>query len=52
LGRKALDHPEIIVTGRSKLYRAVGLGPKSLQEVAELLYEYGYIDDVENWFGS
>ena len=49
LGRDALDHPEVIVAGRARLYRAVGLGPKSLRETAELLYEFGYIDDVEKW---
>jgi hypothetical protein len=49
LGRDALDHPEIIVAGRARLYRAVGLGAKSLRETAELLYEFGYIDDIEQW---
>ena len=52
LGRDALDHPEVIVAERTKLNRAVGLGEKSLKETAELLYEFGHINDIEEWLGG
>ena len=28
------------------------LGPKALQEIAEALYEFGYINDPDKWIGT
>ena len=51
-GRQVLDTPEIIAeAGIDRLRLAVGIGPKSLKEIALLLYAFCYIDDVEMWFG-
>ena len=44
--------PERIAAGRDRLTLARNIGAKSLQEIALLLYEFGYIDDVEMWLGS
>ena len=50
-GEDILKEPEVIawlgMIGVLKL--AIGLGPKSLKEIALLLYAYRYIDDVEQW---
>ena len=34
------------------LENAIGLGPKSLQEIALALNKFGYIDDPDKWIGS
>jgi hypothetical protein len=44
--------PERIAAGRDKLTLARNIGKKSLQEIAEALYEFGYIDDIEKWLRS
>jgi hypothetical protein len=50
-GEDILKEPEMIawlgMIGVLKL--AIGLGPKSLKEIALLLYDFYYIDDVEKW---
>ena len=50
-GGDILKEPEVIawlgMIGVLKL--AIGLGPKSLKEIALLLYDFYYIDDVEKW---
>ena len=52
-GRDIIHKPEVIAeAGMAKLERTVQLGKKSFQEIAEVLYEFGYIDDVERWLGS
>lgn len=43
--------PERIAAGREKLTLAMNIGPKSLQEIALLLYTFHYIDDAEKWVG-
>jgi hypothetical protein len=43
-------HPEIIVgLGAHALSSVNRIGIKSLQEIAENLYRFGYIDDPESW---
>ena len=44
--------PDKIAAGREKLTLARNIGCKSLKEIALLLYEFSYIDDVENWLGG
>ena len=39
--------PEKIAAGRNKLTLARNIGPKSLKEIALLLHNFCYIDDVE-----
>ena len=52
-GKDILKEPEVIADiGMAGFKMAIGLGPKSLQEIALLLYEFSYIDDVENWLGG
>ena len=52
-GKDILEEPEMIAgIGIAALKHAIGLGPKSLKEIALLLYEFSYIDDVENWLGG
>ena len=52
-GRQVLDTPEIIAeAGIDRLRLAVGIGAKSLQEIAFALCKFGCIDDVENWLRS
>ena len=46
-----INQPESIVAGRDRLTRARNIGPKSLKEIALLLHDFGYIDDVEKWLG-
>ena len=49
-GRQALDTPEVIAkAGAKRLHLAIGLGPKSIKEIAIVLNRYEYIDDVERW---
>ena len=49
-GRQVLDTPEVIAEGViDRLRLAVGLGTKSLQEIAFLLFRYGFIKDMEKW---
>ena len=49
-GRDILEKPEVIAgIGVSGLEQAIGLGPKSLKEIALLLYNFCYIDDVGKW---
>jgi hypothetical protein len=40
---------DISAAGKTKLSQAVELGARSLQKIAKLLYEFGYINDVEKW---
>jgi hypothetical protein len=49
-GPQILDSPEVIAgLGMESLKMAIGLGPKSLQEIARALYKYGCIDDPVRW---
>ena len=49
-GRDVLKEPEVIAgLGMEPLKMAIGLGPKSLHEIAWALYGFGYIDDIEQW---
>ena len=49
-GSEILDTPEVIAgLGTESLKMAIGLGPKSLHEIARALHSYGYIDDIEQW---
>jgi hypothetical protein len=49
-GRDVLKEPEVIAgIGIVVLEQAIGLGPKSLGEIAEALYKSGYIDDPVRW---
>ena len=49
-GRQVLDTPEIIAeAGIDRLRLTVGVGPKSLKEIATYLYELEYIDDIDKW---
>ena len=41
--------PEKIAAGRERLTLARNIGPKSLQEIALGLYQFEYIDDIEEW---
>ena len=47
-----INQPERIAAGREKLTLARNIGPKSLKEIALLLHEFCYIDDVQKWLGS
>ena len=52
-GYDVLDTPEVIATaGSTRLRMTPQLGPKSLQEIAELLYDYGYIECSHKWTGN
>ena len=52
-GRDILEKPEVIAgIGVSGLEQAIGLGPKSLKEIATYLYELGYINDIDQWLGG
>jgi hypothetical protein len=52
-GPQILDTPEVIAgLGTESLNKAIGLGPKSLQEIARALYKYGCIDDPVRWLAS
>jgi hypothetical protein len=52
-GSEILDSPEVIAgLGTESLNKAIGLGPKSLHEIAEALYKSGYIDDPVRWLES
>ena len=44
--------PERIAVGRDRLKLPRNIGPKSLKEIALLLHDFCYIDDVEKWLGS
>ena len=47
-GKQVLDTPEIIAeAGIDRLRLAVGLGTKSLQEIAFALFRYGFIKDTD-----
>ena len=49
-GSQVLDTPEVIAeAGMARLRLAVGLGHKSLQEIALALYEFCYIDEVDKF---
>ena len=50
-GKDILDDPETIawIGMNGFLENAIGLGPKSLQEIFSLLFEIGYIDDIQKW---
>jgi hypothetical protein len=49
-GNDILDKPEVIADiGMAGLKLAIGLGPKSLREIAEALYELGYINEISDW---
>jgi hypothetical protein len=43
--------PEKIAAGREKLTLARNIGSKSLQEIAEALYKFDYIKDIDQWLG-
>ena len=52
-GPQILNTPEVIAgLGMEPLKMAIGLGPKSLHEIALVLHSYGYIDDPESWLES
>jgi hypothetical protein len=52
-GSAVLGRPEVIATADSaRLKMTVQLGPKSLREIAERLFQLGYIDDRERWLES
>ena len=52
-GWEVWQNPEHIATaGPERLRMTPQLGPKSLLEIADLLYEFGYIEDGEIWLGS
>jgi hypothetical protein len=52
-GSEILDTPEVIAgLGMEPLKMAIGLGPKSLHEIARALHSYGYIDDPVRWLAS
>ena len=52
-GPQILDTPEVIAgLGTESLKMAIGLGPKSLHEIARALHSYGYIDGPESWLKS
>ena len=49
-GKDILKKPEVIAgIGIAVLEGAIGLGSKSLKEIALALHKFGYIDDVEKW---
>ena len=51
--REVLSHPKVIAeAGKAKLELARNLGNKSLRNIAEALYRFGYFDDIEKWLGS
>jgi len=52
-GRQVIDTLEIIAAAgptRSKMTNE--LGPKSLREIAEMLYQFGYVECSYEWIGS
>ena len=52
-GKDILNKPEIIAAlGMPCLKDAIGLGPKSLREIAEVLFGLGYIDDPDQWLNT
>ena len=52
-GRQVLNTPEIIAeAGIDRLRLAVGIGSKSLQEIAFALCKFGCIDNIRKWLGS
>jgi hypothetical protein len=52
-GRQALDAPEVITkAGAKRLSLAVGLGEKSIKEIAEVLYKFGFVDSIDDWLES
>jgi hypothetical protein len=52
-GRQALDTPEVIAkAGAKRLSLAVGLGGKSIKEIAEVLYKFGFVDSIDDWLES
>ena len=52
-GRDVLNKPEVIAgIDMPGLKLAIGLGPKSLKEIAEALYKSAYIDDPVRWLES
>ena len=52
-GRQTLDTPEVIAeAGVKRLRLAVGLGLKSIKEIAEVLHKFGFIDSIDDWLES
>lgn len=52
-GRQTLDTPEVIAkAGAKRLRLAVGLGGKSIKEIAEVLYKFGFVDSIDDWLES
>ncbi len=52
-GRQALDTPQIIAgAGVKRLRLAVGLGSKSIKEIAEVLNKFGFVDSIDEWLQS
>ena len=52
-GRQALDTPEVIAkAGAKRLCLAVGLGGKSIKEISEVLYKFGFVDSIDDWLES
>ena len=52
-GRDVLKDPEVVAEfGMTGLELAIGLGPKSLREIAEALHKFRYIDNIEQWLVS
>ena len=52
-GPQILDTPEVIAgLGMELLEMVIGIGSKSLQEIALALFRFGYIDNVYKWLGQ
>ena len=52
-GSEILDTPEVIAgLGMEPLKKAIGLGPKSLHEIARALHSCDHIDDPVRWLAS
>jgi len=49
-GEDILNQPEVIAAlGMQCLKDAIGLGSKSLREIAGALHKFGYIKDPDQW---
>ena len=48
--RQTLDTPEVIAeAGAKRLHLVIGLGRKSIKEIAEVLYKFGFVDSIDDW---
>ena len=51
--RDILKKPEVIAeAGVDRLSMTVQLGKKSFQQIADALFRFEYIDNVERWLGG